>query len=175
LGGVFEVVVSGAVAGLGSHVHWDRRMDTRLGGALLSIPAIKGVEIGLGFGYAALPGSLAHDEIMYDAEQGYYRSTNRAGGIEGGMSNGELIVARAVMKAIPTLMAPLASVDIETKQVTRANTERSDVCAVSAAAVVGEAMVAIVLAEFLLEKFGGDSVGDLVAAVENYRLRLSGK
>ncbi|MDR3565099.1 MAG: chorismate synthase [Negativicutes bacterium] len=172
LGGIFEVVVTGALPGLGSYVQWDRRLDTRLGGALLSIPAIKGVEIGEGFNYAALPGSQAHDEIFYDSQQGFYRKTNRAGGIEGGMSNGGEIVARAVMKPIPTLMSPLASVDIMTRKVSRANTERSDVCAVSAAAVVGEAMTAIVLAEAVLEKFGGDSVGDLLAAVESYRHRL---
>jgi chorismate synthase len=175
LGGIFEVVVAGALPGLGTHVHWDRRLDTRLGGALMSIPAIKGVEIGQGFGYAQLPGSLAHDEIFYDPDQGYYRQTNQAGGIEGGMSNGQQIIARGVMKAIPTLMKPLASVDIATKEATRANTERSDVCAVTAAAVVGEAMTAIVLAECLLEKFAGDSVGDFLAAVNSYRLRLADK
>jgi len=172
LGGIFEVVATGAMPGLGSHVQWDRRLDTRLGGALLSIPAVKGVEVGEGFNYAALPGSRAHDEIFYDPQQGYYRETNRAGGIEGGMSNGGHIIIKAVMKPIPTLMSPLASVDIITKQVSRANTERSDVCAVSAAAVVGEAMTAIVLAEALLEKFGGDSVDDLLAAVDNYRRRV---
>lgn len=172
LGGVFEVVATGAMPGLGSHVQWDRRLDTRLGGALLSIPAIKGVEMGEGFNYAALPGSRAHDEIFYQPEGGYYRETNRAGGIEGGMSNGSVIVVRAVMKPIPTLMSPLASVDIATKQASRANTERSDVCAVTAAAVVGEAMTAIVLAEALLEKFGGDSIADLLAAVDSYRRRL---
>ena len=173
LGGIFEVVATGAMPGLGSHVQWDRRLDTRLGGALLSIPAVKGVEVGEGFNYAALPGSRAHDEIFYDPQRGYYRETNRAGGIEGGMSNGGDIIVRAVMKPIPTLMSPLASVDIITKQVSRANTERSDVCAVSAAAVVGEAMTAIVLVEALLEKFGGDSVDDLLAAVNNYRLRVN--
>lgn len=173
LGGIFEVVATGAMPGLGSYVQWDRRLDTRLGGALLSIPAVKGVEVGEGFNYAALPGSRAHDEIFYDSRQGYYRQTNRAGGIEGGMSNGGDIVVRAVMKPIPTLMTPLASVDIATKQPGRANTERSDVCAVSAAAVVGEAMAAIILAEALLEKFGGDSAADLAAAVDNYRRRLA--
>ena len=174
LGGIFEVAVSGVMPGLGTHVHWDRRLDTRLGGALMSIPAIKGVEIGAGFGYAALSGSKAHDEIFYEPQRGYYRTTNRAGGIEGGMSNGEVIIVRAVMKPIPTLMQPLASVDMATKQATCANTERSDVCAVTAAAVVGEAMAAIVIAEAVLEKFGGDSIGDLLAAVDHYRRRIGG-
>lgn len=172
LGGIFEVVATGATPGLGSHVQWDRRLDTRLGGALFSIPAVKGVEVGEGFNYASLPGSRAHDEIFYDRQQGYYRETNRAGGIEGGMSNGGDIVVRAVMKPIPTLMVPLASVDIVTKHPSRANTERSDVCAVSAAAVVGEAVTAIVLAEALLEKFGGDCLADLAAAVDHYRQRV---
>ncbi len=174
LGGVFEVVASGLPPGLGSHVHWDRRLDAALAAALMSIPAIKGVEIGEGFANAALSGSQAHDEIFYDPGRGYYRETNRAGGVEGGISTGEDIVARAVMKPIPTLMAPLASVDIATKAATRANTERSDICAVPAAAVVGEAAVAIVLAGAVVEKFGGDNLSDLLAAVEHYRHRLSG-
>ncbi|MBP2651161.1 MAG: aroC [Firmicutes bacterium] len=172
LGGTFEVIATGVMPGLGSHVQWDRRLDTKFGGALMSVQAIKGVEIGAGFAFAATPGSQAHDEIFYDAAQGYYRGSNRAGGIEGGISNGDNIVVRAVMKPIPTLMTPLVSVDIVTKEAIKANTERSDVCAVTAAAVVGEAMTAIVLAEALLEKFGGDAIGDLVQAVENYRSRL---
>lgn len=174
LGGVFEVVASGLPPGLGSHVQWDRRLDAALAAALMSIPAVKGVEIGEGFANAALPGSQAHDEIFYDPVRGYYRKTNRAGGVEGGISTGEDLVVRAVMKPIPTLMAPLASVDIATKTATRANTERSDVCAVPAAAVVGEAVVAIVLAGAVLEKFGGDHLGDLLAAMEHYRCRLDG-
>lgn len=173
LGGVFEVVVKGLMPGLGSYVQWDRRLDTRLAGALMSIPAIKGVEFGIGFGYAALPGSKAHDEIFYEDGKGYYRKTNRAGGIEGGMTNGEEIIVRSVMKPIPTLMKPLASVDINTRQAVSASTERSDVCAVSAAAVVGEAMVAIVLADALLEKFGGDTMEDLLAAVAYYKKRIT--
>ena len=172
LGGIFEVVAFDVLPGLGSHVHWDRRLDTRLTGAMMSIPAIKGVEIGAGFAYAALPGSSAHDPIFYEDSKGYYRPTNNAGGIEGGISNGEQIIIRAVMKPIPTLLKPLATVDVATGLPTRANTERSDVCAVPAAAVVGEAMVAIILAEALLEKFGGDSVGDLLNAVSFYRQRL---
>ncbi|MBP2645403.1 MAG: aroC [Firmicutes bacterium] len=172
LGGIFEVVVTGLMPGLGSHVHWDRRLDMRLGGALMSIQAIKGVEFGAGFGFAALPGSQSHDEIFFDAEEGYFRGSNRAGGVEGGITNGQDIIVRSVMKPIPTLMTPLASVDITTKNAVMANTERSDVCAVSAAAVVGEAMAAIVIAEAVLEKFGGDSIGDMVQAVERYRTRL---
>jgi chorismate synthase len=173
LGGVFAVVACGLMPGLGSHAQWDRRLDARLGAALLSIPAIKGMEIGAGFAYAALPGSQAHDAIHYTPGRGYYRESNRAGGIEGGMSNGENIVVRAVMKPIPTLMAPLATVDIQTKLPAKASTERSDVCAVAAAAVVGEAVVAQVLAEALVEKFGGDSIADLQAAVAAYRQRVS--
>lgn len=175
LGGIFEVLAVGVLPGLGSHVQWDRRLDTKLTGALMSIQAIKGVEVGAGFAYAGIPGSKAHDEIYYDAERGYYRQSNNAGGIEGGMSNGEPIVLRAVMKPIPTLMKPLASVDIVSKAPLQANTERSDVCAVTAAAVVGEAMTAIVLTELLLEKFGNDNLSDLLAAVDHYRQRLSGR
>ena len=174
LGGVFEVVAAGLVPGLGSYVQWDRRLDTRLAGALMSIPAIKGVEFGVGFGYAALPGSKAHDEIFYERNRGYYRKTNRAGGLEGGMTNGENLIVRAVMKPIPTLMTPLASVDIESHEPVSASKERSDVCAVTAAAVVGEAMTAIVLADALLEKFGGDSMEDILTAIEHYKRRLNG-
>ena len=174
LGGVFEVVAGGLPPGLGSHVQWDRRLDARLAAAVMSIPAIKGVEIGEGLANASLPGSEAHDAIFYAPGRGYYRETNRAGGLEGGMTNGEELVLRAAMKPIPTLMAPLASVDIATRQATRANTERSDVCAVPAAAVVGEAMVAVVLAQAVQEKFGGDHIDDLLAAVDGYRRRLDG-
>ncbi len=173
LGGIFEVLAVNVLPGLGSHVQWDRRLDTCIAGLVMSIPAIKGIEFGAGFAYAALPGSQAHDEIFYNSGQGYYRNSNRAGGIEGGMSNGETIVVRAAMKPIPTLMKPLASVDILTKQPVRASTERSDVSAVTAAAVVGEAMVAIGLAKALLEKFGADCVDDLIAAIEYYRQRIA--
>jgi chorismate synthase len=172
LGGVFEVLVTSVMPGLGSHVHWDRRLDTRLAAAVMSIPAIKGVEIGDGFAYANIPGSQAHDEIFYSDEQHYYRKSSHAGGLEGGMSNGQTLIVRAVMKPIPTLMAPLDSVDILTRKAIRASTERSDVCAVPAAAVVGEAMVAIVLGEALLEKFGGDTMTDFITAVEHYRQRI---
>lgn len=175
LGGVFEVAATGVLPGLGSHIQWDRRLDARLAGALMSVQAIKGVEIGEGFAFAALPGSRAHDEIFVDEAGRFYRKTNRAGGVEGGISNGEEIVVRAVMKPIPTLMQPLSSVDIASRAAVRANTERSDVCAVSAASVVGEAMVAIVLAEALLEKFGGDCMADLGASIARYRARLEGE
>ena len=175
LGGVFEVVATGVLPGLGSHIQWDRRLDARLAGALMSVQAIKGVEIGEGFAFAALPGSRAHDEIFVGEAGRFYRKTNRAGGVEGGISNGEDIVVRAVMKPIPTLMQPLSSVDIASRAAVRANTERSDVCAVSAASVVGEAMVAIVLAEALLEKFGGDCMADLGASIAQYRARIEGE
>lgn len=169
LGGCLEVTVAGVMPGLGSHAQWDRRLDGRLAGAIVSIPAIKGVEFGAGFACAALPGSQVHDEIFYSEELGYYRKTNRAGGIEGGMSNGEPIVLRAVMKPIPTLMRPLASVDMVSHAAVQANSERSDVCAVDAAACVAEAMVCVVLCEALLEKFGGDSMAELLPAIAAYR------
>ncbi|SEJ08956.1 chorismate synthase [Propionispira arboris] len=172
LGGIFEIAVLGVMPGLGSHIQWDRRLDARISGALMSIQAIKGVEIGAGFEYANLPGSLAHDEIFLDESQHVYRKTNHAGGIEGGMSNGEAIVVRVVMKPIPTLMKPLRSIDIKLKEAVLACKERSDVCAVSAASVVGEAMTAIVVAQELLEKFGGDSIGDLKAAIAHYQKRI---
>ncbi len=174
LGGVFEVVVTGAPVGLGSHIQWDRRLDARLAAAMMSIQAIKGVEIGEGFGYASLPGSLAHDEMFYDESGRVVRKTNHAGGLEGGMTNGEPIVMRAVMKPIPTLMTPLHSVDIAKKQPVLASKERSDVCAVSAASVVGEAMTALTIAAAVTEKFGGDSMRDLAAAVRAYRERIEG-
>ncbi len=172
LGGIFEVVVTGAPVGLGSHIQWDRRLDARLAGAMMSIQAIKGVEIGEGFGYAELPGSLAHDEMFYDEAGHVVRETNHAGGLEGGMTNGEPIILRAVMKPIPTLMKPLHSIDIATKQPVLASKERSDVCAVSAASVVGEAMTALVIAAAVVEKFGGDSMRDLLDAVRAYRERI---
>lgn len=172
LGGIFEVRVHGAPIGLGSHIQWDRRLDARLAGALMSIQAIKGVEIGAGFGYAALPGSEAHDEMFYDALLHTYRKTNRAGGLEGGMTNGEDVVVRAVMKPIPTLMKPLHSVDIESKTPVLASKERSDVCAVPAASVVGEAMAAFVVAEALIEKFDSDNMRDMTADIAQYRKRI---
>ena len=173
LGGIFEVLVENPVPGLGSHIQWDRRLDAKMASAFMSIPAIKGVEIGDGFAYAYQSGSESHDEIYHNADKGYYRLTNHAGGIEGGMSNGELLIVRAAMKSIPTLMKPLASVNIATKEKTLASTERSDVCAVTAAAVVGEAMASIVLAELVIEKFGGDNMQDLVNHINSYRHRIS--
>ncbi len=168
LGGIFEVVAYGVMPGLGSHVQWDRRLDTRLAGALMSIQAIKGVEFGAGFDCANRLGSLVHDEIYYNSQKGYYRETNNAGGIEGGIANGEAIVIRAAMKPIPTLMKPLLSVDIVSKTPIKANTERSDVCAVTAAAVVGEAMTAYILAEALLDKFGGDTMVEVKSRIAQY-------
>jgi chorismate synthase len=169
LGGVFEVVVLGAPVGLGSHVHWDRRIDGLLAQALMSIQAIKGVEVGLGFHSADIPGSEVHDPFFFDAgDERFIRSSNNAGGTEGGMSNGEPIVVRAVMKPIATLMKQLPSVNLQTKQSVPAFAERSDVCAVPAAAIVGEAMVAIVIAQCFTEKFGGDSIAELRANYDNY-------
>jgi chorismate synthase len=173
LGGIFEVVITGVPVGLGSHTHWDRKLDGRLAAALMSIQAIKGVEIGVGFPLAALPGSLVHDEIAYRDGHGYYRLTNRAGGIEGGISNGEPIIMRAAMKPIPTLYKPLASVDMRGHQPFEATVERSDTCAVPAAAVVGEAVAAWEIAAALREKLGGDSVEEMESNLEHYRKRLA--
>lgn len=168
LGGLIEVLAEGVPAGLGSHVHWDRRLDGRLSGALMSIPAIKAVGIGLGFETATQPGSQVHDPIHYRPERGFYHATNHAGGIEGGISNGELIRLRLAMKPIPTLYKPLPTVDLETKQPCAASIERSDTCAVPAAAVVAEAMTCWVLAEACLEKFGGDHLAESEANYRNY-------
>lgn len=161
LGGVFEVVALGCPVGLGSYVHWDRRLDGRLAQALCAIQAIKGCEIGLGFETARRPGSAVHDEIVFDAESGFRRTSNNAGGLEGGVTNGQPVVVRAAMKPLSTLRTPLRSVDVATKEAVEAVVERSDVCAVPAAGVVGEAMVAIVLADAFLEKFGGDSLEEI--------------
>ncbi|MBM3470506.1 MAG: chorismate synthase [Armatimonadetes bacterium] len=169
LGGVFEVVALGLPPGLGSHAHWDRRIDARIAAAVMSIPAVKGVEFGLGFGAARTPGSSAHDEILHDPERGFYRPTNRAGGVEGGMTNGEPLVVRAAMKPLSTLRAPMRSVDLRTKETVEAAVVRSDVCAVPAAGVVGEAMVSSVLADAFLEKFGGDAVAHIRQAYDRYR------
>ena len=167
LGGVVEVVVHGLPPGLGSHVHWDRRLDGRLAGALMSIQAIKGVEIGDGFATAARRGSAAHDEIE-GGEAGIRRRTNRAGGIEGGMSTGEPVRVRAAMKPISTVPRALATVDVRTGEAARAINQRSDVTAVPAAGVVAEAMVALVLADAALEKFGGDSVAEMARNADAY-------
>lgn len=159
-GGIFEVVASGVPIGLGTYVHWERKLHARLAEAVMSINAIKGVEIGLGFAYAGKFGSEVHDEIGFENGK-YIRYSNNAGGIEGGMSNGEPIIVRAVMKPIPTLTKPLRSVDIHTKKPHDAHKERTDSCAVPAASIVGEAMVCLVLADALLETFGGDTVDQL--------------
>ena len=171
-GGVFEVVATGVPIGLGSYSQWDRRLSARIGQALMSIPSAKGVEIGGGIGLAALPGSQVHDVVRYDpdpAGRGWYHVTNHAGGIEGGISNGEPIVARVAVKPIPSLAHPLPAADVRTgANVDVTRYERSDVCVVPAAGVVGEAMLAIALADAWLEKFGGDSLSELRRNVEHY-------
>jgi len=170
LGGVWEVVATGLSPGLGSHVHWDRRLDGRLAAAVMSIPGIKGVEVGLGFEAAGLPGTAVHDAIRFDRERGcLVRLTNHAGGLEGGITNGEELIVRAAMKPIPTLTQPLESVDLINFVSSPAAAERSDVCAVPAAAVVGEAAVAVELAWAVQEKFGGDSLPEMKAAYCRYR------
>ena len=161
LGGIFEIIVTGLPVGLGSYVQYDRKLDGRLAQALMSIQAIKGVEIGLGFKSGEIPGSQVHDELFYDETRGFYRETNRGGGLEGGITNGEALVLRAVMKPIPTLYKPLRSVDLLTKEPFEASVERSDVCAVPAAAVVGEAVVSFEIARAVKEKFGGDSLREM--------------
>lgn len=168
LGGVFEIIVTGIPVGLGSYVQYDRKLDARLAQAVMSIQAIKGVEIGVGFQAAELPGSQVHDELFYDPSRGFYRETNRAGGIEGGITNGEPVIIRAAMKPIPTLYKPLRSVDLLTKEPYEASVERSDVCAVPAAAVVGEAVVAFEIARALVEKFGGDSLEEMKRNYDSY-------
>lgn len=173
LGGIFEVVATGVMPGLGSHVMWDRKLDGRLAQALMSIQAIKGVEIGLGFEAARVRGSCVHDAIGYNtATRRFERPTNRAGGLEGGITNGEPVVVRAAMKPIATLKRALPSVDVRSKEAFAAAHERSDICAVAAASVVGEAMVAIVLADAVLEKFGADSLGELKRNIDGYNKQL---
>ena len=186
LGGIFEIVVSGVPVGLGSHVQWDRKLNARLSMVLTSIQAIKGVEFGLGFEAARRSGSEVHDEIAYSdtslaphgerarVRGGFYRKTNHAGGIEGGMSNGEDIVIRAAMKPIPTLYKPLRSVDIVTKEIFEATVERSDICAVPAASVVGEAVVAFEIANAMLDKFAGDSMEEMKRNYNSYMEYVKG-
>jgi chorismate synthase len=159
LGGVVEVVAHGVPVGLGSHVHWDRRLDARLASALMGIQAIKGVEVGDGFELARVPGSRAHDEIV-PGEGGIRRASGRSGGTEGGLSTGEVLRVRAAMKPIATVPRALATVDVASGEVARAHHQRSDVCAVPAAGIVAEAMVALVLADAVAEKFGGDHVAE---------------
>ncbi|MEE1928900.1 chorismate synthase [Streptomyces sp. TRM 70351] len=171
LGGVVEVVAHGVPVGLGSHVHWDRRLDARLAGALMGIQAIKGVEVGDGFGLARVPGSLAHDEIVPTAD-GIRRSSGRSGGTEGGLTTGELLRVRAAMKPIATVPHALATVDVSTGEAAVAHHQRSDVCAVPAAGIVAEAMVALVLADAVAEKFGGDSVAETRRNVSGFLAHL---
>jgi chorismate synthase len=172
LGGVVEVVVHGLPPGLGSHVHWDRRLDARLAGALMGIQAIKGVEVGDGFALAATRGSLAHDEIV-STDRGITRASGRSGGTEGGMTTGEVLRVRAAMKPIATVPRALRTVDVATGEAASAHHQRSDVCAVPAAGVVAEAMVALVLADAVLEKFGGDAVAETRRNVEGYLASLT--
>ena len=168
LGGVVEVLAFDLPPGLGSHTHWDRRLDARLAGAMMGIQAIKGVEIGDGFTTARRRGSVAHDEIEKDASGKIIRRTDRAGGTEGGMSNGEVLRVRAAMKPISTVPRALDTIDVATGEPAKAINQRSDVCAVPAAGIVAEAMVALVLADAVLEKFGGDSVGETRRNFQNY-------
>ena len=172
LGGVFEIRAYGLVTGLGSHVSWEERLDGLLAGALCSIQAVKGVALGEGFALAGRPGSLAHDEIFHSEQRGFYRETNHAGGLEGGMTNGEPLIVSAAMKPLPTLTKPLRSVDIATLEPGQALRERTDSCTVPAAGVVGEAMVAFVLASAYRRKFGGDHIDDVRAALAAYRARI---
>ncbi|WP_053363958.1 chorismate synthase [Bacillus sp. FJAT-27251] len=169
IGGIVEVIVEGMPAGVGSYVHYDRKLDSKLAGAMVSINAFKGVEFGIGFEAARKPGSEVHDEILWDAERGYYRRTNRLGGFEGGMTTGMPIVVRGVMKPIPTLYKPLQSVDIDTKEPYAASIERSDSCAVPAAAVVAESVIAWELAAAILEQFPADRMDALIQSVEDQR------
>jgi chorismate synthase len=168
LGGIVEVVAVGLPPGLGSFVQWDRKLDARLGYALMSLQAVKGVEFGIGFTTSRLPGSQVHDEISFEADKGFIRHGNNSGGIEGGMSTGEPLRTRVAFKPLSTLMRPLHSVDLRTKEPVEATIERSDVCAIPAAAVIAESVVSCVLAEAFLEKFGGDSLVEIRRNYEGY-------
>jgi chorismate synthase len=172
LGGIFEVRAFGLVPGLGSHVSWEERLDGRLAQAVVSIQAVKGASVGEAWEVAGLPGSESHDEIFWSEERGYFRETNRAGGVEGGMTNGEPLIVRGALKPISTLTKPLRSVDTETKEPAQAMRERTDSTVVPAAGVVAEAMVALTLARCYREKFGGDHIDDVLAAVAAYRERI---
>ncbi|MDI6758983.1 MAG: chorismate synthase [Candidatus Omnitrophota bacterium] len=172
VGGIFEVTAKNIPAGLGSYVQPDKRLDARLAMNVMSIPGVKAVEIGLGFGYANRFGSEAHDALYYNKAKGYFRKTNNAGGIEGGISNGEDIVLRACMKPICTLMNPLDSVNIITKKPSKANIERSDICVVTASGVIAESICAYVFSGAFLEKFGSDNLSDIKKAYQSYLLRL---
>jgi chorismate synthase len=172
LGGVVETIVQGVPVGLGSHVHWDRKLDANIARAVVSINAFKGVEFGIGFEAAKRKGSEVHDEILWSKERGFYRRTNRLGGLEGGMTTGEPIIVRGVMKPIPTLYKPLQSVDIETKEPFEASIERSDSCAVPAASVVMENVVAWEVAQALLDKFSGDTMDEVKQQLKQYQERV---
>ncbi|MCK6076372.1 chorismate synthase [Paenibacillus silvae] len=172
IGGIVECIVEGVPIGLGSHVQYDRKLDARIAQGVMSINAFKGVEIGIGFEAGTIRGSQVHDEILYSEERGYHRATNRLGGFEGGMTNGMPVVVRGVMKPIPTLYKPLQSVDIDTKEAFTAQVERSDACAVPAASVVMEHVVAWEIAKAFLEKFGGDSMEEIRANVASYQAQL---
>jgi chorismate synthase len=172
LGGLFEVQAFGLVPGIGSHISWDERLDGRLAGAVMSIHAMKGVGIGDGFALAERVGSQAHDEIFWSDERGFHRETNRAGGLEGGMTTGDPLVVVGAMKPLPTLTKPLRSVHLETKEPAQALRERTDSCTVPAAGVIGEAMVAIVLASAYRQKFGGDHLDDARVALAAYEERI---
>lgn len=174
IGGIVECVVEGVPVGLGSHVQWDRKLDSRIAGAVVSINAFKGCEIGIGFEAGILRGSEVHDPILYSEERGYHRASNNAGGFEGGMTTGEPIVVRGVMKPIPTLYKPLASVDIDTREPFTAQVERSDSCAVPAASVVMEHVVAWEVAKAFLEKFGGDSMEEIRRNYDGYLEQVRG-
>jgi chorismate synthase len=173
LGGTFEVRAFGLVPGLGSYVSWDERLDGRIAQAMVSIQSIKGVSIGPAWDVAGSRGSEAHDEIFHDADRGYHRGSNRAGGLEGGMTNGEPLIVQVAVKPISTLTKPLRSVDIHSKEPRQAHKERTDSTVVPAAAVVGEAMLALTLAQAYREKFGGDHIDDVRAALDAYRDRIS--
>ena len=172
IGGIVECIIEGLPVGLGSHVQWDRKLDGRIAQAVVSINAFKGVEIGMGFQAGRIPGSQVHDPIMHSTDKGFYRASNNAGGFEGGMTTGEPIVVRGVMKPIPTLYKPLASVDIDTKEPFTAQVERSDACAVPAASVVLEHVVTWEVAKAFIEKFGGDSMEEIEANVRHYLSQL---
>ncbi|WP_336764341.1 chorismate synthase [Paenibacillus sp. USHLN196] len=172
IGGIVECIVEGVPVGLGSYVQYDRKLDARIAQGVMSINAFKGVEIGIGFEAGVIRGSQVHDEIMHTDERGYHRATNRLGGFEGGMTNGMPVVVRGVMKPIPTLYKPLQSVDIDTKEAFTAQVERSDACAVPAASVVMEHVVAWEIAKAFLEKFGGDSMEEIRANVASYNAQL---
>lgn len=172
LGGIFEVVAKGVPVGLGSYVQADRRLDSRIAQAIVSIPGIKAIEFGLGFGYADQFGSESHDAIYYTRAKGYFRKTNNAGGMEGGISNGQDIVIRACMKPICTLLKPLDSVDVKSKKQSKAAVERADICVVEAAGVIAESGLAYVLADALLEKFGADSLSDIKETFAAYQKRI---